>query len=120
MVTHTRDRVIEKAKSLGVDQEPKFAAMIKVLDEVHEGHHGSYERGLGHGVSRHYLKTSYTPIFATPPDVLREMAELKSKMERLTQLIDSQTTRPPPVIPATTPLTLSHHSPDAQGSTLAA
>ncbi|XP_020267744.1 uncharacterized protein LOC109843216 [Asparagus officinalis] len=102
------------------EEEPKFAAMTKVLDEVHGGHHGGYERDLGHGVSRHYLKTSSTPIFATLPDVLREMAELKSKMERLTQLIDSQTTRPPPIVPATTPPTLAHHSLDAQSSTSAA
>ncbi|XP_020246490.1 uncharacterized protein LOC109824327 [Asparagus officinalis] len=37
-------QVIERTKSLGVDREPKSTAMTTVLDDVHGGHHGGYER----------------------------------------------------------------------------
>ncbi|ONK69082.1 uncharacterized protein A4U43_C05F19100 [Asparagus officinalis] len=74
-------RVIEKVKSLRVKCGTNFAMMTTILDDVHRGHHGAYERGLSHGVSMFYLTATSTLAATTPPDVRHELVELRAKID---------------------------------------
>ncbi|XP_020269397.1 uncharacterized protein LOC109844693 isoform X1 [Asparagus officinalis] len=90
------ERVIEKATSSGVGSTPKDDALsfTQMLDSLHGGHHGGYERGLGIGVTRSYLRASSIPEISTSNQELRrEVADLRAwvaEMDSLKEELRSQ------------------------------
>ncbi|XP_020254000.1 uncharacterized protein LOC109831071 isoform X2 [Asparagus officinalis] len=83
------ERVIEKATSSGVGSTPEDDALsfTQMLDSLHGGHHGCYERGLGIGVTRSYLRASSIPEIGTSNQELRrEVADLRARVAEMDSL----------------------------------
>ncbi|XP_020261773.1 uncharacterized protein LOC109837821 [Asparagus officinalis] len=89
VTTELMERVIEKATSSGVDSTPEDDALsfIQMLDSLHGGHHGGYERAMGIGVTRSYLRASnISEIGTSNQELRREVVDLRARVSEMDSL----------------------------------
>ncbi|XP_020241702.1 uncharacterized protein LOC109820056 isoform X2 [Asparagus officinalis] len=85
------ERVIEKVTSSGVDSTPEdnTLSFTQMLDSLHGGHHGGYERAMDIGVTRYYLRVSnITEIDTSNQELHREVAHLRARVPEMDSLRD--------------------------------